>query len=446
MDISSSFLTESKKVIQLVNNWSKYRVQSRLGDLVEGVCRLDKLQDLSDLLRLIPSGVAQHPNFASSLLNIISKVSRYEEAATVLYRIAKKFTLVRNMEPQLATLPREVYNRLHNPRYSPSLSNMVSMLGLINGRRYNLCQISRIMKPDKDKTPSKRFLDQTKKTLKEAKVHAEIQLIAYCEIISPELFPRAIGSSKDACFLCNAFIEKHGKMHTSRTHGRLYPGWRLPKILQFKALEQQFNQVLLNQVRQTIGARVNGRTLIYPQPNESTLLPLSVSGTTVSTVRHKVVNPTPESAAFVPLHFPHLESVEAAASVAKNTLGLRSPRASTRASSSDSVVTSYTLAPGESFSGRLGSKRTSPFFVAGSLEVQIEMETESTSELAAIPLAYSIERIAKDNPNDVRGKSLVVDPLGLERETFYELPEDNSFCIAVQDVTLRVISYPSGVD
>lgn len=351
VDISYSFISESKKVIQLVNNWSKHQVQPRLRELVEGICQLNEIEDLPNLLHLIPSGasgVVQDSNFASCLLNIIRKVSRYQEAARVLYRFAKKFPLVRNMEPRLATLPREVYDRLHSPEYSPSLPTMVSRLGLINGQRYSLSQICRFINPDKIKTPSERFSDQTMKTLKEAKVHAEIQLIAYCEIQSPELFPRVISSSKDACFLCSTFIEKHGKMHTSRTHGRLYPGWRLPALLQFKALEQEFNEALINQARQTIGARGNGRGQIYPQPNESNLLPLSVSATTVSIVRQRdVTPPTPEKA--ISVIFPSLspESVECDPLVA-NTLERESKLPRIRESSSDSAVSIYALAPGKS--------------------------------------------------------------------------------------------------
>lgn len=444
VDTSSSFTTESKRVIHLVNNWSNHQVKSRLHDLVEGICRLDKVQGLHDLLRLIRSGAAgvvQDSNFASSLLNIISKVLRYHEAARVLYHIAKKFPLVRNMKPQLATLPREVYDRPHIPGYSPSLPTMVSLLGIINGQRYNLSQISRFVKPDKNKTPSERFSRQTKKILKQAKVHAEIQLIAYCEIKSLEFLPRVIGSSKDACFLCNVFIQKHGKMHTSRTHGRLYAGWRLPKILQFKAVEEQFNQVLMNQARQTIAMRVKGRASVYPQPNESTLLPLSVSASTVSTAKHNIVNPTPENDTPVASPSLHPESLGAGAPIA-NTLKFGSPLVSTQASSSGSVV-SCTLPPGEPFFGRLSSTSLSPFFVAGPLGVQIGIETESTAEPKVKSLAYSIERTTLEHTNKCGGKSLVVDPLGLEKERLYKLPDDNSFCIVVQNVTLRIMSYPS---
>jgi hypothetical protein len=189
--------------------------------------RLNNVHGLQQLLHLIPSGptkVIKEAAFTATLLNIIRKVSRYKEAAQVLHRIAKKFPLVRNIEIQLATLPQEAFDRPHHPTYSPSLPAVLSRLGKINGKQYNISQISRFMKNGKIKNPDDQFSEQTNRILQEAKIHAEIQLIAYCEIQSPPLFPRAIASSKDACFLCHAFIQNHDKMHTSRTHGRLYPG------------------------------------------------------------------------------------------------------------------------------------------------------------------------------------------------------------------------------
>jgi hypothetical protein len=75
-------------------------------------------------------------------------------------------------------------------------------------------------------------------TLKKVEIHAEIQLLFYCELKASELPPRVICSSKDACFLCNALIFTHGNMHTPRSHGRLYPGWRLPFFPKLNEIEQ----------------------------------------------------------------------------------------------------------------------------------------------------------------------------------------------------------------
>ncbi|CRL26308.1 unnamed protein product [Penicillium camemberti] len=235
----SEFKLLSKKIIQLINNWLKYRVQSRLASILGSIRRLNKISGLPDLLQLIPtgaSGIVQDSNFASCLLNIVSKVSRYCQAAGVLYKIAKQYPMVQNMKLQLATLPREAYDRVDNPGYFPNFQEIGPLLGLINGRRYDASRITQYMKLSKNqKDPNETFSREIQKTLKESKIHSEVQLIAYCEIEStPELFPRVIASSKDACYLCNAFIKTHGKLHTSRTHGKLYRSWRLPNLLQMK--------------------------------------------------------------------------------------------------------------------------------------------------------------------------------------------------------------------
>jgi hypothetical protein len=266
------------------------------------------------------------------------------------------------------------------------------------------------------------FSQETQKALEESKVHSEIQLIAFCEIESvPELFPRVIASSKDACFLCNAFIKTHGKMHTSRTHGRLYPGWRLPNLLQMKGLQEELNQVLLNLAQNTIGARIVGLKHIHPQPPyESTLLPLSLSLTTRSSFS-------------LHLSSRNLQPTAVGEPMAKKLL-----------SSTEPVPVNHKIALAEGFPCILCTSKEATF-VSGSLEVHIYMENTPGSDLTPHSIIYSIERI--DNCGNERPPdgSLVIDPLGLTKETLYELPIDNAFYISCQDVILRLESFPTSI-
>ena len=484
-----AFLTESKNVIQLVNSWSKHQVPFRLKDLVVGLHGLNQIPNLSVLLNLIPtgaSGVVQDSAFASSLLNIITKAARYHEAAKFLYRIAKKFPLVRNMEAQLASLPQHAYNRLYDPEYAPKVETLGSLLGLINGHRYEVPQIFRFMRFLPRNNYGARFIEQTRKTLRQGKIHSEIQLIAFCEIeSSPRLFPRAIASSKDACFLCNAYIEKHGKMHTSRTHGRLYPGWRLPTLPEFKDLQRPFSQVLLNQARQTIGARAVGVGAIHPQPlYESTLLPISVSATTVSaptvsasTVSAPTVFPPTVSVPIVSASTVSVSTVSAstvstptvsapivsASTVSTMTVDpaelvtspLSTPSRQSIAAeeiitiapelSADSLPTSHQLAPGESFTC-CRNNRTAKCFTTGPLDVHVDMETIENSNSASNSPAYGIESLRPDEITQLLGQSLVIRASEVMNETQYELPVDNSFCMVFKDIVLRITSYPLIID
>lgn len=65
-------------------------------------------------------------------------------------------------------------------------------------------------------------------TLRESKIHADIQVVSYLETHGPKSAPRVVTSSKMACFLCNVPLRQAAKVYTKRYHGRLYPDWKLP--------------------------------------------------------------------------------------------------------------------------------------------------------------------------------------------------------------------------
>ncbi|OGE47098.1 hypothetical protein PENARI_c065G01753, partial [Penicillium arizonense] len=387
-DSLSLFHEESKRVIQSVNEWSNYRVPSRLHDIVEKIYQLNNVQGLQQLLLLIPTGskrVINESTFAATVLNIIRKISRYKEAARVLYRTAKKFPFVRNIEIHLVTLPQEAFDKFHNPAYSPSLSAVLCRLGKINGKDYTISQFSRFINGGKIKNPSDQFCEQTTRILREAKIHAEVQLIAHCETQSAPLFPRVIGSSKDACFLCHALIHSHGKMHTSRTHGRLYPNWRLPIASSFKYLEHRFNDFLLNYARETIKAREKGQTRVHPCPNESTLLPMLASMSTISAVQCPIAITT-ERTASVPGFAPDFEIMKPALSNTVST-NRQSPSVNIKLSSTCSLVLS------DPFAGNINLFNSPTLFFADRLHIYFETKESSAFEYASQFPVYSIEQI-----------------------------------------------------
>jgi len=86
---SRLFVERAKEVIKLVDAWAKHRKPARLGELVERVNRLWRVGKLQDLLSAIPNQIID-PTSRRNLLNIISKVARYQEAARFLYRTAKE--------------------------------------------------------------------------------------------------------------------------------------------------------------------------------------------------------------------------------------------------------------------------------------------------------------------------------------------------------------------
>jgi hypothetical protein len=61
-------------------------------------------------------------------------------------------------------------------------------------------------------------------------VHAEVQMVAFYEACFPLPWPRAIGASKEACFLCDAFVVAHGHFHLSKAHRQVFHQWAVPDL------------------------------------------------------------------------------------------------------------------------------------------------------------------------------------------------------------------------
>jgi hypothetical protein len=61
-------------------------------------------------------------------------------------------------------------------------------------------------------------------------VHAEMQLLVYYELHPPQIASRAIGSSKECCFLCDSFIKAYGKYQITKSHRQIYSHWTVPNL------------------------------------------------------------------------------------------------------------------------------------------------------------------------------------------------------------------------
>ena len=247
---------------------------------MQSVNELSQTASISELLNSIPNG-QMNPSSRTSLTNMINKVARYRSSARLLYRIAKKYPIARHMEAVPVTLPKSAFgNRM--PDKIPPLELFLKESGVFHDTKKGRLRVFRLLQCNEQQA-SDVFARQTRKTLSEAKIHAEMQLIFHCEVAKYSPFPRAISSSKDACFLCNAFIQMHGKFFTPRCHGRLYPGWRLPIMPETAAFEQRFVQVLQIEARKSTKTLLDrGKRTVFPDPNESTVLTIPVTSSTSS--------------------------------------------------------------------------------------------------------------------------------------------------------------------
>ncbi|KAL5333678.1 hypothetical protein BJX70DRAFT_380326 [Aspergillus crustosus] len=280
LETAENFTLRARAVEKLLDSWSQYQVDARLVEVVEGIHQLQQIVGLPDLIGIIPNQ-DMSPNARKSLLNIVSKVGRYWEAARFLYRTAKKSHLARAMRTVPVRLPERAFATPIIEGYSPELRSKITEATPRGSQQKLLREICAILKISQQDAIN-RYSSQVIRTLRAAKIHAEIQLIAHCELECPRFLPRVICSSKDACFLCNLCLQLYQKTYTPKSHGRLYPGWRLPCIPQLAELEQRLSQTLRDHFKETCVALLSTRQkAIYPDPNESTLftLPLSTSTT-----------------------------------------------------------------------------------------------------------------------------------------------------------------------
>lgn len=428
--VSSLFISEANKVIQLVNRWLKHKTFIELGVIVEGINHLQQtVPRLHHLLALIPN-IDMNPSSRSSLMNIIGKVSRYWDAARQLYRTAKKFPLVRNMRIQLANLPVKAFKGQINLGEISDLGSCLYRLGFVQGQEKSVSKLCRNLNLDQNAAHAR--YARALSALSTPKIHAEIQIIAFCEMQIRGPFPRVVSSSKDACFLCNTFIQLHGRMHTPKAHGRLWPGWKLPALPQFIVIQQKFNEKVLEELHRDVSSGLaRGKLQVHPPPNESNLLTLLASETTQSipelspgasdtassSVRSSVTvsdDPPKHGSSSV---MGRLSRIETPSDISMNTVHLLKEK----------IVKDY-----------LKCNRPFRLIITESLELHLGLEDESTSAARKEPLGYSIERLKADSIKSLSEICPVIDVRQLDGEVLCPLSEDNAFCLTAGDVVLRI--------
>lgn len=104
-------------------------------------------------------------------------------------------------------------------------------------------------------------------------VHAEIQILTYYELNPPDLSPRVIGASKDACFLCGSFLRAHGVYQVPRAHRKIYHQWTVPDLDSYSRQTVNKFRRCLEQVYQDIKEQTQLSTLntTLPHPLQSTV-------------------------------------------------------------------------------------------------------------------------------------------------------------------------------
>ncbi|KAJ5444671.1 uncharacterized protein N7458_008543 [Penicillium daleae] len=162
----------------------------------------------------------------------------------------------------------------------------------------------------------------------------------------------------------------------------------------------------------------------YPHSNESTLLPMLVSESTMSAVQDPI-EITTGAVSFSGVS-PGCGTVETAASTADP------PKDS-------KVFSSCVLAPSDPFTGVITPPALLPFFLAGPLYIYLQIEQSSTSKSTARCLAFSIERTNVNQTTKLPIGFLMVDVVELERDMIYALPADGTYYLTAHDIAVKIV-------
>ncbi len=129
-------------------------------------------------------------------------------------------------------------------------------------------------------------------------VHGEVQLVLYYERHPTDLPPRAIGSSKSACFLCDLFIEKHGTFGISHSHMMLYPKWTIPDSTWMNVQQCQRFRGIIRRMSIEVGALLNKKFYTQNMAMESRAHLLRLIRD--SPIASSVASPVPSEVPVVP--------------------------------------------------------------------------------------------------------------------------------------------------
>lgn len=425
----------------MVHSWEQYQQPSAVEPLVEGIFRLSRVGSFTQLIEAIPNDEIVLES-KKSLLNMVGKVSRYREFSRHLYRTAKKYPITRRAEICVVDLPHGAFDRSTDATYTPNMNLAAIRTRITKGTEDEMRHVCKFLK-DKERAPDV-FQSQTRKILREAKVHAEVQLIYHYLLNPVETFPRVICSSKDACWLCNAFIKFGKTLHTPRCHGKLYPGWRLPAIPGLQSIAWRFNQELENRLFRDYSklGTPEGVRKKYPSPNESTLLTLTWSISTLLTIEDsglsekeacelqdqyitnmkddRMIPDGQQESQTIQSQCPNEKPVDpVVATRTDDTCGRENKpiqghmvikaskdgRSSILSSSSD--FESEPTSSDAKVSGRLGPGETSMLFSKGPLEVQVENCADSGPSTIGRYLGFKIKWLDTENVRKVREDSSI---------------------------------------
>lgn len=291
------FLRQTTNLVTLLQSWNgsstsdPTTILRHLQPILLAISHFTKTINLAPLLSPLPPSTLDAGIKRSLPLRLL-KLAKYRTTSLYLVRSAQTLPLFLHVKVLPISLPPPYFFREQTA--PPKTSSLPARLSLCHTPTpaSTLCQKLNIPPA----TANTQFLTNLTSALKEARIHAEVQLVAHYDLNPTPFRPRVIASSKDACYLCNLFVSTHGGFHVPRTHGKLYKGWRLPVgVPGWEGVQERMNAALEARVRKAVGERmaVKGKWAVA-FPNESTAWTAGGSMETLRAVLADVVSPKQE--------------------------------------------------------------------------------------------------------------------------------------------------------
>lgn len=222
------------------------------------------------------------PQLRKWLLSCFKKIRRYSEVASSLCHRARRHPMLRNARVETVT---DVVNPEVTPGWGGNIMDIDQSLARFKyvGETIRMGTLPEWLRCLAQRSMNS-YQQNVRGILEEAKVHAEIQLLAHYESEHSEgIRPRLLASSKNACALCNAVIVLHGQYSVPKSHGKLYRGWRLPVAQQCGPIQDSLNTWLEDQISETL-ARLIALSRLPPRnfDNESSIFSFNLSASALT--------------------------------------------------------------------------------------------------------------------------------------------------------------------
>lgn len=252
---------------------------SRLVRSISQACQSVPIPELLACLR----DQDMDPSLRKWLGGCFGKIRRYSEVASILCHRARRIPMLRNVQVRIISDVVDLRGKFASDETIMDIRQSLARFQY-KGETVQPEMLPEWLRRRLTQSSSNEYSRNVRNSLEEAKVHAEIQLLAYYENQQVKgIRPRILASSKKACALCNTVIAIHGVYRVPKSHGTLYRGWRLPGAHQNGALQDYMNAVLETSISEILERLI---PLSEKPPikldNESSIFSFSLSASTPS--------------------------------------------------------------------------------------------------------------------------------------------------------------------